>query len=197
VVPDLPPMYEIYHYPMLFAGWFALFFTALNLLPVGQLDGGHVLYALFGRRWHGRLARGFVMMLLVSGGMGFLQSFPEFLAEQGVPPATTLPLAAFLLSLILYVYLYRIFRGVQRRMVPALVGVMGAVGGAMLVGEAATRYGYTGWLVWTALIVFLIRVDHPPVEQPQPLTRGRRALAYLAIVIFFLCFSIRPLMVVG
>ena len=33
--PNVPPMYEMYHYPMLFASWLALFFTALNLLPVG------------------------------------------------------------------------------------------------------------------------------------------------------------------
>lgn len=48
----IPPMSEMYHYPMLCVGWFGLFVTALNLLPVGQLDGGHLMYGLFPKRIH-------------------------------------------------------------------------------------------------------------------------------------------------
>ena len=58
--PSAPPMYEIMHYPFLLAGWFGLFFTALNLMPVGQLDGGHILYSLVGYEKHRIIARLFL-----------------------------------------------------------------------------------------------------------------------------------------
>lgn len=62
----VPPMTEIYHYPLLCTGWFGLFVTAMNLLPVGQLDGGHMIYAMFGRK-HGSVARITFASLLVLG----------------------------------------------------------------------------------------------------------------------------------
>ncbi len=42
--------YEVMVHPIGYAGWVGLFVTSLNLLPVGQLDGGHVVYAVFGKR---------------------------------------------------------------------------------------------------------------------------------------------------
>lgn len=52
--------------PMAFAGWVGLFITSLNLLPLSQLDGGHVLYGLAGR-WQARVAAVAVVALLWLG----------------------------------------------------------------------------------------------------------------------------------
>ena len=188
----VPPMYEVYHYPVLFAGWLGLFFTALNLLPVGQLDGGHVLYALFGRTWHRRLARIFVLVLLLSGGIGFMQETQAMLASQA---AWLGPAAWAILAGIFYFYLYRIFDGEHGLIAPSLLGLLAGVGLAETAGGPLAQTGYTGWLVWTLLIIFLVRVDHPPVVHRQTLTPRRRLLGYAAIAIFVLCFSIRPITV--
>ena len=47
---DVADGYTINMHPMAFAAWFGLLATALNLFPISQLDGGHISYAVFGRR---------------------------------------------------------------------------------------------------------------------------------------------------
>ena len=61
-------------HPVAFAGWFGLFVTSMNLLPVGQLDGGHVLYAFSGRatRMVPALLIAFLVWLGMKGWPGWI-----------------------------------------------------------------------------------------------------------------------------
>lgn len=64
--PGLPPAQILLH-PMAMAAWVGLFATALNLLPIGQLDGGHILYAIGAEQWHRRISLAFILLLAVAG----------------------------------------------------------------------------------------------------------------------------------
>lgn len=82
----LPPNTDYTLNPLLFAGWIGLLITSLNLVPIGQLDGGHLAYCLLGKRRSHLLSRvavvlaifymwwtgewtflAFIMLILISG----------------------------------------------------------------------------------------------------------------------------------
>jgi membrane-associated protease RseP (regulator of RpoE activity) len=75
VLGRVPEGMDVFVHPMALAGWVGFFVTALNLFPVGQLDGGRIAYALAGRH-HRRIstftAVGLVVLGLVTGSPNWL-----------------------------------------------------------------------------------------------------------------------------
>jgi membrane-associated protease RseP (regulator of RpoE activity) len=188
---NVPPMFELYHYPWLFVGWLGLFFTALNLMPLGQLDGGHVIYAMFGPRVHAATARVFLVILSVFAGAGVIPVAAEELKALGVDNMIT-PWLVWLA--LLFFILNRAFNADHRFIAPSLAGSLLAT--FLLLRFHPTPQVSSGmlmWLLWMTIGVFLIKIDHPPVVYLEPLTPRRRALGWLSIVIFVLCISPNPI----
>lgn len=79
-------------HPLAFAGWIGLVVTALNLLPIGQLDGGHIAHAMFGPKWGhavgvGALITLFALALFVWPGLMLWAWIVWFIAgTRDVPP---------------------------------------------------------------------------------------------------------------
>jgi membrane-associated protease RseP (regulator of RpoE activity) len=89
---DTIQVHQLMLHPLAFAGWLGLFVTALNLLPVGQLDGGHIAHALFGsRRGHaisvGALIALFALALFVWPGLMIWAVIVWFIAGTRDVPA--------------------------------------------------------------------------------------------------------------
>ena len=176
----LPHPYEMIHYPYLLAGYLSLFFTALNLLPIGQLDGGHILYGLVGSRYHRLISRVFLLALLFYAGLGLMRPY--------------LGLTTFLIAAPLYVgFLYLCLRtfstSKQLRWIVALILFVLQLLLGLFLSEIE---GYSGWLLFGFLVGNVLGVDHPVAVNDMRLSRGRQWIAYLSIAVFLLCFAQQP-----
>jgi len=113
--------------PVYWAAWATALVTALNLFPVGQLDGGHVLYAIVGRRIHMWTSR------IVAFSCAGLAVFSIVVHQ---PPV---------------------------------------------------------YLLWTFVLLFLMKVGHPEVVEEEPLGTARITLAIISAIVFLLCFMPFPI----
>jgi len=180
--PDrLPNHKEIIHYPYLFAGFLALFFTALNLIPIGQLDGGHVIYGLFGAKNHFYIAFGLYMIFTFMAGLGLITA--------GIPISSMLLYSVFYIG-----FLFMSFRGLG---FDKSTTWMIAVG--MFAAQYLTTYlfpsitGFSGYLLFVFLLGRFIGVKHPIASDDRSLSTGRKVLGWLCLIIFIICFSFEPL----
>ncbi len=106
--------------PVAFAAWVGMYVTTLNLTPVGQLDGGHVIYALFGR--HAPQVSQVASWVLLGLGL----------------------------------------------------------------------FGSWSWLIWWALLRFVVGFGHPPPTVNEPLSPRRRAVAIASLAVLALTFVPLP-----
>lgn len=177
----VPNPHELMHYPVLMAGFIALFITSLNLLPIGQLDGGHVVYGLFGRKGHRAIASVFFVMLLFYSGLGAADVY-----QQRDDLAWMIPVGI--------VFYYICLQGIG---LPAGATFMYAV--VIIAVQLLLAWifpglkGYTGWLVFAFLLGRILGVHHPPSEIEAPLTSGRKILGWICLAVFVLCFTPTPL----
>jgi membrane-associated protease RseP (regulator of RpoE activity) len=122
---SVPSGYSLNMHPVAFGAWFGLLATALNLFPIGQLDGGHISYAVLG------------------------------------PRSTYVTVASIAIAITL-----------------------------------AAKFS-SSWIVWTGLMILMLVMfgpRHPRVfDEETPLSRSRKILAFVALVIFVLCFTPAPI----
>ncbi|MDH5382429.1 MAG: site-2 protease family protein [Cyclobacteriaceae bacterium] len=177
----IPNVYEYAHYPFLFAGFLALFFTALNLLPIGQLDGGHVIYGLFGRKWHTYIAMTIYFGFLFYAGLGLI--------------SVRLPIDDLIFYIPLYIWflsacLRSVFLSKRDRWMYAVIIFTVQFLLNWLFPEIE---GFPGWLLLAFMLGRFIGVKHPPSEIEVKLDTNRVILGWISLLILITCFVPAPL----
>jgi membrane-associated protease RseP (regulator of RpoE activity) len=180
--PDrIPNIHEVIHYPIIFAGFLSLVFTFLNLLPIGQLDGGHVVYGLFGFKMHRIIASVVFIALMFYAGIGVVtpRDDPESLLYW-VPGGIA--------------FLYFALSGLGLPKRDTLMYALLMFAALFVISWLfPTWEGYSGWLLFGFLIGRFIGIQHPPSEIEEPLDLKRIIVGWLSLIIFIICFTPAPL----
>jgi membrane-associated protease RseP (regulator of RpoE activity) len=176
----IPNSFEMIHYPVIFAGYLALFFTALNLLPIGQLDGGHITYGLFGERISKIISATLFICFVTYAGLGLSNPF--------------MPQEELLIYIPLQILLYYVmFSKISTSKKEVLILSLSVFAFQYLLSYLFNGIqGFQGWLFFAFILGRFLGVYHPKAQDESSLTNGRKVLGWIALLVFILCFSPEP-----
>ena len=179
----LPNERELIHYPYIFSGFLALFFTALNLIPIGQLDGGHVVYGLFGYKNSRIISLSLYLIFLFYAGVGLISPYTLFDNHY-----------SFIILGIYSFYLFLVSGCISTDNKTRYTIVV-----AFLTAQLVFSYffpsirGEQGWLLYLFILGKFLGLSHPRVVDENKLGLGRKILGWISLLIFILCFSFQPI----
>jgi membrane-associated protease RseP (regulator of RpoE activity) len=181
----IPNKYEMFHYPFILAGYLALFFTALNLFPIGQLDGGHVIYGLFGYAKHKKISGAIFTIYIFVAGIGIFKNNLLNINFFSASIFDMLWFAAFYLYF-LYTVLMRTYGDLKTTIMVAVI-----IFSLQFLVEYTfpSFHGFDGWLVFGFLVGRVLGTDHPQALIEEPLDLKRKLIGWFALLVFILCFT--------
>jgi membrane-associated protease RseP (regulator of RpoE activity) len=207
--PPVPDGMDFFVSPVAYAGWVGMFVTMINLLPLSQLDGGHVAYALFGARQN-RIAQWVHRSMLAF----FLVSLSSFLARDVRAGMGLWHIGRHVNNSLFWLVWFEALAVLgtlsSARGAPDGLGVrtraFATLGLVVLASVFRERPSVVLWGSWFAGLAVLVAMevrwgalrasstllDHPATGEP-PLRLGRKIIAIVTLAFFALLFMPTPI----
>ncbi len=213
VAPAIEPGMDLMYSPIAFAAWAGMFVTMINLIPIGQLDAGHVAYALFGPRqdriaqWVHRSMLAFFFVSLISYALRDLRAGIGLIHIDRHVGNSLFWLIWFEMGAILGALSARALPASAReeRTIPIRTRIVATIGLALVASFGRGSHSPLLWIGWFVSLGLLLAMevkwgalrknnllDHPPTSA-APLGIGRTIVAIITLLLFILLFMPTPI----